>query len=404
MSKQINIKKISILICVLCASLANSNIHAQILDSSRTTGIEIKTFQSKVLSEKRKIYIQTPSNMKPGDQYPVLYVLDGEAHTQLVTGQVNYLSEAYKIIPSMIVVTIENTDRFRDLTPTHSIIGPDGKPDTSARAIGRTSGGGEKFLSFIKEELIPYVESRYPTAPFRILSGHSLGGLMAVYCLVKHPDYFNAYIAISPSLQWDDNYMLKEMARTQVKLPSKRFLFFSDANEDAAFHQNQLKLDSILQQKNMASLQYKRLFYPEETHISEPVKAFYDGIRFVYPSWHLPYNSSAFRKSMSSSIIKDHFAKLSKTYDYKVIPLHDDMNAIGRFLRNDPARIKDAIELLEMNAANYPASPIVAETLGDTYLKNGEKEKAVTAFQKALSLNAGNEALKQKIVQLNSGK
>ncbi|MCW3108288.1 MAG: hypothetical protein JWQ09_2794, partial [Segetibacter sp.] len=351
-----------------------------------------------ILGEKRKINIKTPSGANKYDAYPVLYLLDCEVQTALVAGQVQNLSDGYKIIPKLIVVSIENTDRTRDLTPTHSIIGPNGNPDTSANAMGKTSGGGEKFLQFLKEELMPYIESNYPTASYKILSGHSLGGLMAVYCLVNHPSYFDAYIGISPSLQWDKEMMLEQAAK---KLDSKnvmnKILFFSDANEDAAFHQNQLKLDSLLKLKNIAGLKYKRMFYPEETHISEPVKAFYDGIRFIYPDWHLPYNSSAFKKTMSSKVIIDHYKQLSQVYGYNVVPLHDEIIQISRFLRNDPNRMKDAIELLQMNAVNYPASPIVHETLGDTYVKAGDTINALISFQKALQLDPSNKTVPQKI-------
>src|SRR6185436_8873933 len=207
-NKAIIYSLLSTVFCIVMSGRASS----QVLDSSKATGVEVKTFYSKILNEKRRIFIQTPAGAKRYEAYPVLYLLDGEAQTNLVTGQVQYLSESYKVIPSLIVVAIENTDRTRDLTPTHSIIGPDGKPDTSARAFGRTSGGGENFLRFMKEELMPYIESNYPTAPYKILSGHSLGGLMAISCLVNHPDYFNAFIAISPSLQWDNGVMLSQAA------------------------------------------------------------------------------------------------------------------------------------------------------------------------------------------------
>ena len=390
--------RISIVFIFLLAQLFSMTIHAQLIDSTRMKGQELKTFHSKVLGEDRRIFVQTPSNMKPYDAYPVLYVLDGEAFSIMAGGQVQYLSEAYKIIPSMIVVGIANTDRVRDLTPTHSIIGPDGKPDTSVNAFGKTSGGGEKFLQFIKEELMPYIESNYPTAPYKILSGHSLGGLMAVYCMVNHPEYFNAYIGISPSVQWDKNSMLQQVAdKMNTKNASNRMLFFTDANEDAAFHQNQLSLDSLLKVKNIPGLKYKRMFYPEETHISEPVKAFYDGIRFIYPNWHLPYNSSAFKRTMSSKIIIDHYNELSKSYGYKVIPPHDEIIQISRFLRNDPNRIKDAIELMQMNASNFPASALVHETLGDTYLKAGDTKNASLSFQKALQSDPSNKNVQQKL-------
>ena len=397
MKTSIHNKGICLLTCVLFLSFF---VKAQLLDSTRLPGIEVKTFQSKILGEKRKIRIQVPAGTNTYDAYPVLYVLDGESQTGMVAGQVQYLSKSYKIIPNIIVVGIDNTDRTRDLTPTHSIIGPDGKADTSANAFGKNSGGGENFLKFIKEELMPYVEERYHPAPYTILVGHSLGGLMAVHCLLNHPDYFNAYIAISPSLQWDNRFTLLQAGQNinNKALHNKR-LFFSDANEDAAFHENQLALDSVLAKSQ--ELKYKRMFYPEETHVSEPVKAFYDGIRFIYPSWHLPYNSSAFRKTMTSTIIKKHFEELSKAYGYKIIPLHDELNAIARFLRNDPARIADGIELLQMNASNYPNSAIIQETLGDTYLKINDTKNALIFYQKALQNNPSNEELKQKIAKLN---
>jgi len=386
------------IIQVLLNSILTTSLSGQVIDSAKTNGPEVKTFYSKILGEKRKITIQTPSRMSKYDTYPVLYLLDGEVQASLVNGQVQYLSEGYRIIPNLIVVAIQNTDRIRDLTPTHSIIGPDGRPDTSANAFGKNSGGGEKFLQFIREELMPYVDSHYHTAPYKILAGHSLGGLMAVHCLINHPDYFNAYIAISPSLQWDNAQLLKQAdSKVFAKDGASKVLFFSDANEDSAFHQNQLVLESILKKKNIAGLKFQHVFYPEESHTSEPVKAFYDGIRMVYPDWYLPYNNSAFKKSMNAEIIKNHFESLSKSYGYEVKPPHDDLIQISRFLRNDPNRINDAIKLLEINVANYPSSGTAFETLGDTWSKAGDAKNAQASYRKALLLDPENESVKQKL-------
>jgi predicted alpha/beta superfamily hydrolase len=383
---------------ILCSLLGTSS-QAQLLDSSRTPGAELYTINSKLLGEKRKIRIQVPLGGDNYTAYPVLYVLDGEAQMNLVAAEVQYLSESYKIIPNMIVVGIDNTDRMRDLTPSHTDVGPDGKTDTSAKSPFKNTGGGEKFLQFLKQEVMPLVDSRYRTAPFQILAGHSLGALMAVYCLVNHPDYFNAYLAISPSFQWDDNTLLKQTSNASFEKIKNKFLFFSDANEDSAFHNNQVAFDSLLAKKNSA-LKYKRMFYPGETHISEPVKAFYDGIRFIYPEWHLPYNNSAFRKTINSQVVKQQYARLSSAYGYNVIPPHDEIIMISRFLRNDPNRIKDAIELLEMNAENYPASALNLETLGDTFVKAGDQANALTAYRKAILLDKDNQVIQKKISDL----
>jgi predicted alpha/beta superfamily hydrolase len=71
-----------------------------------------------------------------------------------------------------------------------------------------TSGGGDRFLDFIQNELMPEIGKRYRTAHFQIFSGHWLGGLMAIHILVSRPDMFQAYIAVSPSLQWDNQRTL----------------------------------------------------------------------------------------------------------------------------------------------------------------------------------------------------
>ncbi|MGB8190599.1 MAG: alpha/beta hydrolase-fold protein [Chitinophagaceae bacterium] len=392
------IQKTAIAVALLFMSLVPALSFSQSNDSI-TIG-HVKKIQSKILGEERTLYIRTPAKMRVNETYPVLYIMDGEMFTEMASGQVQYLSDAYRIIPSMIVVGIANTDRTRDLTPTHFNLGPDGKEDTSANAFGKRSGGGEKFLQFLKQEVMPYVEKQYQAGPYKTLAGHSLGGLMAVYCMVNHPDYFNAYIAISPSLQWDREVMLQQVAdKLNANSISNKFLFFSDANEGTAFHANQLKLDSILKVKNIAGLKYKYIYYPDETHTSEPVKALYDGIRLVYPEWHLTYNN-AFRQKVNSTIIKDHYSKLSAMYGYKVIPLQDEITAVARFLRNDPKRINDAIDILQTYIPSYPDAANLPELLGDVYLKAGDTKNALTSYEKALKIDPKNEAVQQKMKQL----
>lgn len=81
------------------------------------------------------------------------------------------------------------------------------------------------------------------------------------------------------------------------------------------------------------------------------------------------------------------------------MPLHDELILISRFLRNDPNRLKEALELLEYATENYPASVVAWETLGDTYVKAGNKDKGVESYQKALQLEPGHTGLQRKINQ-----
>src|SRR4051812_31116191 len=84
---------------------------------------KIDSVYSKTLAEQRKIWIYTP-DMTSGaanQRWPVVYLLDGDGHFASVVGMIQQMSQVNgnNVYPEMIVVAIPNTDRTRDLTPTH---------------------------------------------------------------------------------------------------------------------------------------------------------------------------------------------------------------------------------------------------------------------------------------------
>ena len=185
--------------------LLNNISQAQKMDSTRVTIAEIKIIHSTILNEDRKIYVYNPV-INPSQPLPVLYLLDGEM-ISLVAGIVDFLYKANQL-PPMIVVGIGNYEynRARDLSTTNSFLNMDGTTDS---INFKTSGGGEIFLKFIKDELMPFVEKNYNTSPNKIFFGHSLGGLLSTHCLLNHPEMFNSYIAVSPALWWDKESIFK---------------------------------------------------------------------------------------------------------------------------------------------------------------------------------------------------
>ena len=161
----------------------------------------VDSVTSTVLQEKRKLWVYVPASASDltyaKQRYPVLYLLDGDAHFAAVVGMVQQLSavNGNTVCPEMIIVGIPNTNRTRDLTPT-SVTSAPGLP---AEAL-KTSGGGENFTAFLEKELIPYIDAHYPTLPHRTLVGHSLGGLLVMNTLLHHPTLFENYVALDPSM------------------------------------------------------------------------------------------------------------------------------------------------------------------------------------------------------------
>ena len=253
---------------------------------------------SKILNEKRNIWVYLPDgeDTEPNQQqYPVVYLLDADEHYAAFRETIQQLNaDGSRIFPDMIVVGITNTNRNRDLTPSHSRTGAKGKKMKGFKP----AGGGDNFIAFIKEELIPYVASKYPVTSERILMGHSLGGLTVINILLHRPEIFNGYIASDPSMWWDNQLMLDEARQL---LNKKRFdgktLYFSIANtvpggvdiaqirkdtsSKMSHIQSVFELADILEGNPDNGLQFGYKFYDQDNHDSVAMKTAYDGMQFL---------------------------------------------------------------------------------------------------------------------------
>jgi predicted alpha/beta superfamily hydrolase len=189
------------LLLLLGLVMATALTQAQTIKNKNITIGHVDSIASVVLKEKRQLWVYVPASARDltylPQRYPVVYLLDGDAFFASTTGMIGQLSEGFltNVFPEMIVVGILNTDRMRDFTPAHV---------TSSAVVAasglKTSGGGENFTTFLAQELIPYIDTHYPTSPHRTLVGHSLGGLLVLNTLVHHTSLFDNYVALDPSV------------------------------------------------------------------------------------------------------------------------------------------------------------------------------------------------------------
>ena len=199
-------KNTLVLITILLTTIGNAQSKSKTETSKPFVIGTIEEIHSNVLSEKRILNIYLPDGYSKNDTitYPVTYLLDGSADEDFihVVGlyQFNNFSWIDRV-PKSIVVGIANVDRKRDFYfPT--TIAEDKKRNP-------TSGESAKFISFIENELQPFIEKKFKTNDSKTIIGQSAGEILATEILLKKPTLFNKYIIISPSLWWDNGSLLK---------------------------------------------------------------------------------------------------------------------------------------------------------------------------------------------------
>jgi predicted alpha/beta superfamily hydrolase len=342
--------------------------------------------------------------------------LDGDGHFSSVVGMIQQLSSinGNTMCPKMIVVGIPNTDRTRDLTPTHIDADPAMMMDS---AFAKTSGGGENFIAFIEKELMPYIEAKYPTAPYKMLIGHSFGGLAVIQTFTHHTDLFNAYVCIDPSMWWDNEKLLNQ---TQQVLAEKKFEGKSmylgiantmeegmdinkvqkDTSEETRHIRSILKLQAALEKNNQNGLKYRSKYYPDDTHGSAPLITEYDALRFFFDYLPLKFSMKDFTDSTGALANKyqNHFSNLSKKMGYTLKPDEMEINYMGYDFMGRKM-YKTAEALFKLNVDNHPESFNVYDSYGDYYLAVGDKANAIIQFKKALAIKE-NEGSRKKLNDL----
>jgi predicted alpha/beta superfamily hydrolase len=355
------------------------------------------TIWSDTLGENREYWITLPDSYDDASssykRYPVLVILDGNLHFKSIAGTVNYMSsDAFRSwkIPEMIVVGIQNVDRGRDFTP-----------DKIITVRENNTGGGDAFLSFLEDELIPELDKNLRTASYRILFGHSLGGLLATHAYMKEKTLFNSFIAVDPSLgTWDSETMDKKLS-TMTEQPFERYIYIATANWGKRNIRNRdrhVRFYESLNSKHTDELPAKVEYFENQDHNSVPVIAFHNGITAIFDGYGLSY-----RDVEDIEQLTQHYQALSKRLSWEFNPPENLVNQIGYAMlqsRNDSVKSK-ALGYFILNTENYPQSFNAFDSLGEAYESLGDVEKAIANYEKSLELNPLNEHARMKIEELS---
>ena len=317
------------------------------------------TLYSSVLSENREIWVSVPSDFRKyleGQRFPVALVLDGSAHFFTVVGMIDQFS-MNESCPPMIVVGLENTNRYRDFYPEFE---------------------SDKFSIFLEEELLPYIDKNYPTKPYRIFIGHSLAGLRVIKTAIYNKGIFNGYIAIDPSLgeqrnRWYDearnkildfdlnnDRMFVAMAQTMKYNQVQDIASIkADTTSDSNHMRRIMEFSETLSGKNKkdkSNFHWK--FYPDETHSSVTQIGTYEGIEFLF-GWYKPrfwnefyYNGTSPEKAIE--LYDGYLKKISNQLGYEIkSPFDNSMLIMNLEYRK---QYEKALAVAKYNMKIYPES------------------------------------------------
>ncbi len=323
--------------------------------------------QSRIYNKDIRLSVALPRDYAESkEKYPVLYSV--QTYFLHIAGSVEHLSRGQ--IPNMIYVHVETYDSG-DLIPTPIPSRPD-------------SGGADRFISFFKEELFPFIDSHYRTQPFRLLLSGSWGGVFCLYSLMTQPTVFNGAIAGTPWFIYDgdEQYMLNNVKGWLNRQHfSRNFLFMAISNDrDPGLHESFDAFSEILNEEPRTGLRFHHVSWQDEDHWSISHKAGYDGLKWIFQDWREIPESVL---NDGPTALKQYRSKLADLYGYDIGINPESLRMFCSRLTRE-GKYEKAIELHKYQIELSPDSPLSYEGLGRTYEAMGELELALESLETAL--------------------
>jgi predicted alpha/beta superfamily hydrolase len=373
---------------------------------------------SNTLHESRDFWVILPEGFDEGskESYPVVYILDGSQHLKALETVYTYYSGHH--LPDMILVGISNqTNRTRDLTTSKVSYRNGG-------AVNESTGGAEDFTRFLKSELIPYVDAHYPTTPYRTLIGHSYGGLFAINTLVNHPQLFENYMAIDPSLDWDNQKLMK-VAKEKLRNEdySGKSLYISLAAGQLHMLNGEITMENVMQDSSEYTLMPRSIIdlstfaeaqtqnglsfswgvFPEDYHWTLPLPSIRKGLITQF-EWYQLKSAEKYSNPETSldelmELVKERETTLNKHFGYPTPPLVEELLNMTGYMYLQFAQPEKSYVFFKMCIDYYPESANAYDSMADYYESQNDIDKAVISLSRAYELS-GNEYYKLRIEEL----
>lgn len=338
--------------------------------SQKTTDL----FESNTLGASREITIGLPASYEkhPEKKYPILILLDGDYLFDPFYGALNY-GAYWDDLPETIIVGINQNKKNERVD------------DSSYDDDGLPSGKGAKFFEFIGKELLPYIEKKYRTAPFRIIAGHDTTAGFLNFFLYKDSPIFNAYISLSPELAPEMENRIPEKIS---KLKQPIFYYQSTGDGDVKKMQEPIqKLDENIKLIANPLLNYKYDAFKNASHYSLVLYSIPSALYQIFDSYK-PISLSEYSEKIAVlqngyvKYLTDKYDVITKTLGLKIPIRITDFKAIEAAILKNKA-YPELEKLAVLARKNYPKSMLAEYELGLMYEKTGDTKKAAKAYQNA---------------------
>ena len=262
-------------------------------------------------------------------------------------------------------------------------------------------GAADVFLRFLSDELMPFVEKNYRTRPYKILVGHSYGGLFAIHALTTRPDVFNTYIAIDPSLHWNDQRLVSQadafFDRTSAL---EADLHITAASGGGKSLEGIRMLEGVLEEKAPRGFRWNVRFMPEEDHMSISHRSTYLALDTIFAGWHLANPLELYDKGGLDAVHR-HFEEGGKRFGYERKTSAFQISLVVHALMQS-GRLEEAAAVLSHDPETYPAPWNQLDALARAYAKRGDTDRVIRYYALSLKANPHNEWAKKQLIGLGA--
>ncbi len=332
------------------------------------------TIKSNILGEDREIYVRVPLAYNQNETYPVVYVPDAELNFNYIANYLDYLANLY-LLPKMIVTGSKMVNRNRDFIPKADPYFP-------------YTGGAEKYLDFVKNEWIIFIDKNFQNSDKKILIGHSFGGVFALHTLFQEPTLFDSYIALGTSV-WVSNKSLLEEAKTFFEEENNHnaFLYMSvGENDGGATVPTGNEMAKLFELNAPPSLDWKYEITPKTNHFTNFISGVHNAFSEMFPQWGFDKELKNIAIEGGVKAVNLWFKEKEKKLGYRFHPSFFDLGVAAFSIVREKQLNKEAIAIIDNLKKYFPNHPRVAMFSAMLNERVGQNQKALEEYLRTKKL------------------